>query len=539
MSELLKEFEEQINTDRDLIKVLPRNGIRAIKELSEKVNTMKKQYENVNDKVLKEIEERYNKLIDIKETKDITKYQEDAEQIASKIILIDGRDNFERMQLDKLTYYINGYYKKDLETINRAIIEEVKIFEGVGIKLTAEDFNISNYSQEYMMILLQEAKNGEINSEKIKETFDKIYWKCSDVISHIYVCFRYIYEKYEKTIDEFYSKTKEIILSSTQMNQQQMEEEKKRLIRMKNELKNKDDKVVLDNFMSGVFNINDFKKDFYESNYDELISKDFYSLSDEEKSKNDVNMENLYNNVVEYSKFMEYKFLVDDLLKIKSDEKEKLDKLAKKPKKTELEILEEQINKNIEKIFKISDKTSKNRKLKFLEKSNNTNVLSNEEILERNNLILETKKLYLELDDAKVTEKAMKQLDETSTFLDVLKVATYYYGFMAKSIIKKYPEITDKEIDDMILKIRDFVNLTDFNVINNINAGEKKELSIIIKDKYRLYGINLSKENFNLDNIEDLIKKISVICNYNNMMKCNITTEEIDYILKAKEIIKK
>ena len=539
MSELLKELDEQINTDKELIKVLPRNGIKAIKDLSEKVNVMLKQYQTVNDKLLKEIEERYAKLTNIEPNRDINRYQEEAEEIVEKIIIMDERDNFEKMQLDKLTYHINGYYKKDLETINKEIIEEMKRFEGIGIKLKAEDFNISNFAEEYMTVLIEEAKNGEINSDKIKEIFDKIYWKCSDVISHIYVCFRYIYDRYEKEIKEFYDNRKESILLTTQMNQQQMEEKKKRLLQDKDEIETRDDKTVLNNFIVGIFNINDFKKDFYESNYDELISKDFYTLSAEDKQKNDANIANLYKNVQEYSKFMEYKFLVDDLINIKNEEKEKLEKQTKKQKKTEKEVIEEQIYKNIEKIFKISEKTSKGKKLRFLEKSNNTSLLSSSEILERNNLILETKKLYLDLDDIRVREKAMKQLDETSTFLDFLKVASYYYSFMAKSIIKKYPEITDKEIDEMILKIREFVNLTDFNVINNINAGEKKELSIIIKDKYRLYGINLNKDNFNLENIEDLIKKVSVIYNYNNVMKCKLTIEEMEFILKAKEIIKK
>ena len=85
--------------------------------------------------------------------------------------MIDERDNFEKMQLDKLTYHINGYYKKDLETINKEIIEEMKIFEKMGIKLKAEDFNVSNFAEEYMKVLIAEAKNGEINSEKIKEIF--------------------------------------------------------------------------------------------------------------------------------------------------------------------------------------------------------------------------------------------------------------------------------------------------------------------------------------------------------------------------------
>ena len=40
----------------------------------------------------------------------------------------------------------------------------------------------------------------------------------------------------------------------------------------------------------------------------------------------------------------------------------------------------------------------------------------------------------------------MQNIDETSSLLDVLKLASHYYGFMAKEIIKKNPEITDQEL---------------------------------------------------------------------------------------------
>ena len=47
---------------------------------------------------------------------------------------------------------------------------------------------------------------------------------------------------------------------------------------------------------------------------------------------------------------------------------------------------------------------------------------------------------------------------EDHYILDVLKLGSYYYGFMAKEIIKKYPEITDNELGEMTKKIRDFIS---------------------------------------------------------------------------------
>ena len=41
----------------------------------------------------------------------------------------------------------------------------------------------------------------------------------------------------------------------------------------------------------------------------------------------------------------------------------------------------------------------------------------------------------MQLDDEIVKKKIMENIDETSSILDVLKLGSYYYGFMAKEII--------------------------------------------------------------------------------------------------------
>jgi len=160
-------------------------------------------------------------------------------------------------------------------------------------------------------------------------------------------------------------------------------------------------------------------------------------------------------------------------------------------------------------------------------------------ILERNNLILELKKLYMQLDDEILKQKIMQNIDETSSILDVLKLGSYYYGFMAKQIIKKYPEITDQELGEMAKKIRDFITFSNFTVINYIKISDKKEISVIIKDKYKLFGMQLSKENFQEDNIEDLMKRVKILTNYNNILKSKFSIEDLNYITTVKEMLKK
>ena len=72
----------------------------------------------------------------------------------------------------------------------------------------------------------------------------------------------------------------------------------------------------------------------------------------------------------------------------------------------------------------------------------------------------------MNLDDEIMKQKIMQNVDETSSLLDVLKLASNYYGFMARAMIKKNEEITDKEIGEMAKDIRNFINFSNFTVIN-------------------------------------------------------------------------
>ena len=145
----------------------------------------------------------------------------------------------------------------------------------------------------------------------------------------------------------------------------------------------------------------------------------------------------------------------------------------------------------------------------------------------------------MQLDEDILKQKIVQNIDDTSSLLDVLKLASSYYWFMAKSMIKKNEEITDKEIGETAKKIRDFINFSNFTVINYIKISDTKELAVIIKDKYKLFGIQVSKENFQEDNLEDLIKKVKIITNYNNILKSKFSIDDLEYIMAVKELLKK
>jgi hypothetical protein len=79
----------------------------------------------------------------------------------------------------------------------------------VGIALTADDFDYSEYAHEYMKVFIEESEKGNVYTEKIKDTFEKLYIRCSELIMHISLNIRSLYHRNEKNIDKFYVLKKE------------------------------------------------------------------------------------------------------------------------------------------------------------------------------------------------------------------------------------------------------------------------------------------------------------------------------------------
>ena len=51
--------------------------------------------------------------------------------------------------------------------------------------------------------------------------------------------------------------------------------------------------------------------------------------------------------------------------------------------------------------------------------------------------------------------------------------------------------------------------------------------------------MQISKENFQEENIEDLMKKVRIVANYNNIQKSKFSVKDLSYITIVKEMLKK
>ena len=91
----VENIEKQISTDKEVISVLPRNGIRAIKSLLETIKDMTDKYEALNENVLQEIAARYDRLTDVEENVEIHQIEEEilryAKEQRPKVIIMGTR----------------------------------------------------------------------------------------------------------------------------------------------------------------------------------------------------------------------------------------------------------------------------------------------------------------------------------------------------------------------------------------------------------------------------------------------------------------
>ncbi len=541
MKDVVKIVDDQIENNKEVISLMPKKGVKKIREYKLKLQELIDGYSKINESLVKEIKLRYDKIINIQENPKLAELESELTELQNFSYESNLKTTFEKMNLDKLIYDINGYYKKDLKTTNQNILDCIKSFKEAGIEITSEDFNISEYVNEYITVLLQE---NNANSERVRKKFEDIYWKCSELIYHIYVNIRYLYDQNEKKLEKFYTLRTNEINEQLKSKYKDLKEKRTLLLEEYETLKNRDAKNILIRFQNLTLSINDYQESNFNDIYTKML-KNYEKLGENEKEAANRNIVKLNSNLLEYKKYLEYKFINDEIISMKDEidkqkqnetEKQKDNKKKRTKTKPQSEIEKEKINKLYSEIIKLNNEILNKNKNKIFFKALSSMELKNK-ILQRDNKIMEIKKTYAVLDEIEFKNRIENNIYGFSKISEVLAFGSYNYGVLAKILIKNNNEITDKEIATKIMEIRNFIKQYNFSVINNINIEDKKDIAIIIKDKYELTGLNVTKDDFQEDNLDDLIRRTEIIKNYLDIQKSAINTDEIKFVLNAKEVL--
>ena len=521
MNKLLEDINSKIEVNKEVLETLPKNNVKNIKKYLEEIEKLKTEYTDFQTRIINEIEKRYKKIKNVKENADINLLTQKVESSEGIMYLLNDMDTpYEKMDLDKALFNLNHYYKKNLEIVNETILECIKKFEEIGIDLELKDFDYSEYVKEYFMTFFREMENENVNSKKIKNKFDEIYWKCPELIYHIVLNIRYIYAKNEKIINKYYNKQKENLLKKFTA-----EDLKTRFMELKRQLDNeinKDKAIIVEKFLSGELNIKDYTEKVIMEDYTRFIPREEIDFKNINKMNEiDLNLEKLSNSLYEYKKYLKFKFIIENVKQIYLD-KEKYKNIYAQIKK--------EIDKKEKKRISLNNKINKKG---FMKKTNDKTID------ERNNLILELKQLYKDLDNNKVYNAIITKLDDNSTLKDVLYLASSFYKYLYMCICENNKDIEETEVNEIIDELREFMNYPYNTILNNVKLLEERDIMITIKDRYQLLDINIQKEDLEEDNLDELIRIIQKIQIAHNIRENEINLEEISCGCEFKEILNK
>ncbi|MDY4544313.1 MAG: hypothetical protein SPE00_03225 [Bacilli bacterium] len=479
----MNDYLNKLQAYKDMLASLPQNNIKNKKIYHENIKSIYDKEIIVLNDIHDEIKKRITSYLNVKENTEIPTLNKNINDIKQNLIITNNyASSYEKSGLDILLYNLTHYYKTDLSDIFETIEKVNDIFKSVNIILTAKDFNYSYYSNVFMNIYLN-------NKSSLEEKFDELYWKCPDIITHLALNYKYLYYQNIKIFEDHYNKINiDNIISSYQ-----------NFISKKDELIIQDKYLLLNDLLNGNKNIKDYEKV-------PSIINDLFTENLQENQYID-----LYNSLIEYKEYNECLPIIKDIKESKTNSKNLSISIRKNIIKNEKKLFKE--NKKI--IYSINKANSK--KIQYYNNLINNNI----------NLL---KDMYEEYENALFLTK-VNLLKEEDTIHNILLLACSNYNYLIE--FTKKNNIDFNYIYNILIHI---VYSPYNNLINNLFIKDEKDLSLIIIDKYNLYGGKLNKEMLTKDNIDNLINNLKLVIDNFYIKKYNITEEKISFIKEGREL---
>ena len=511
---------EKIETDKEVLSTIPRNNKKNIAKYIQALQELQEEYNNVSQEVYDELNKRYKKILSVKTKRDIEEERTEIEEVSNLLDVIGTiKTPYEKMGLDKRIYRLGRFYKENLESINKEILECINKFKKVGINLSADNFEYSIYVNEYMHTFFNEL--NDINSEVVKNKFEEIYWKCPDLIIHIELNLRYIYMINQKNIYKYYENRKTELLKIINIEADKVEEKFFRLKKKYDEDISSDKYLLIQSFLNGTLDYKDYEDKKIMDEYLKLVPQTLMENGSKRAIKEITqNSIKFLNSLYEYKNYLKFQYIFDDI-KTKYQEKEQHKNSYNETKK-EISIKEKKLDKLNKKMNGKGLFNKKNKK--------------EQQTAEYNALILEIKNLYKKLDNDEIYVKIIDNLTDSSTIYNVLKFASQFSTYVTECSKKNNPSITQEEIEQNILELQEFLNNPYNTIIKNITILEEKNISIIISDRYKLLNFTIEKDDINPDNLDNLIDILRKIKNYYYIQKSEINLDDMRFICEFKKI---
>lgn len=500
---MLDDLQKKIESDKEILTILPQNNLKNKKAYKQKVEELITYYKDIKETTLKEIEYRVERLKAFRIDPEIESLKNEIGSIESNMYLFNEyKDAMAKSGLDVLLYNLSSS-TINLTNLNECIVKIIDCFKEVGIFVTSTDFSNSIFAYEYMKEFFLKLEENDL--ESLTEIFERIYWKCPEIITNLKLCFLLLYYKNAKKFDKYFLEQKE----NYHLNIDYYNE----LLKKYNQKINNDLSLILAKFLKKELNPKDFQE--------EKISKFLIELN--------ILDSNAYNNLLklsysldEYKNYLKYKYLIDEL-KVLYKDKQSYKNIAIKTLKTIIK-KEKLLNKYSKKLFKLYNK-NKEVKIDLI-------------MVSFNNLIKEIDTLYLELEDSKIKEAIFDKFVDSTTMLEALMIIYSHFSYFAK-IVKKNNEVDDEEIGKIRHDLFKFITSPYNTIINNTPFLFEDNVADLIKDKYNLIDVNLKEENLEESSLDNFILNVNNSLISFTIKNSIIDVADIAFLVDAENIIDK
>lgn len=542
MGNFLNFIEEDINAKKTLLSTMPTKTKINRKKYNQKIDEIIQVYDAYKESVKKYIVTK-SKSFNIKVKNDkveaLKKTVNELEQV--RFLLNPANTYFEKMGFDTLLFDIKNYSDFNFNSMNEVINRFIQKFEQAGIMLTSNHFDYTCYVKEYMTSFLDIRNMENGNYASLSKTFEKIYWENPELIKHIELNFRKLIKKYRRAFEHYIAGLQKEVMAKYNVYSYRECIENLKFAHAELEAATKENiENIIEYAKIGKIDI----ENFFENS--KVRAAHFNSLMIEPIDPKDKDgMERFYSsleklkaNIEECTNFVKFLPLFKDF----KTEYESLIPSADKPANVRggnvnrLKTIEAQIADKENKLAKLNRKIFTGDSSFFDFKSN---VPQKQLKLDSIVLAKELYSLYEEYDRESFRERILSILNGFLTIPELLHLY-YSYDYFKKRNLKRVFNLNSY---DEVMKLSEafdaFAKNPNNIIVNGVSVFEENNIAKIIVNKYRLYNINITEENLEPSELDELLNKIAFVLRVNEIEKSPITVEKIWFMVQVEKIMAK
>lgn len=485
-----------------------------------------KKYTEYQDVLLSNINARMDKLMPISHIQEEKEQQKYIDKLLKLSVLENNYSNqLFFYNIMKSVLELTECGKDNIDNMNLKLKKIIEYFEKVGIKIDSSLFYYSSATLEYMNKFLELVNQDDFYNE-MRVIFESLYFKNPQIINHLKLNLLIIISNNQKKIVEY--NVNKLNSDKTNLNSSNLYNDyctnyKSLMLKI-----NTDQYNILDKFLNDELKI----EDYY--NYDESANTFFNSLL-KNTTFTDLTVDKqsqLYSQVLkldysikELKEYFYFKPMIIDLLKIYKNNNEIVKVFNDKKK---------EINDNLKQRSKLFNTYIKTSKPSFLGKVNQIKLEKAK--LDLNQKIDELSKQYDELNKLEINYLIFNNINDSSSIKDLLLQASCSYPYLKSIYDNIYSQEEEKiEFQEFESRLIKFIYNPNNTFIDKCPITVEN-IESVVAEKYRLFDLNISFADLEVDSIKKLENTVNSIVNLYYLIESKINMKNVKFIYRGKHI---